>query len=224
MISRKQSSTNSETPWQNLHGPLRLKSSYGRMSIFLGILFITVFWNGITWTGCYHIWRDGDTIGMVFISLFVVVGLVLIFACINAFLKLFNPIVAIAVSYGAPQPGETLDLAWESTGLVRRIRELQLSIIGEEVVTYVRGTTTTTERKIFQRLPLANAKTESEMRFGSISIDLPPDMIHSFEAENNKIVWSVEVRGIIPWWPDIHETMPFAIRPVTVSDQQKEQS
>jgi hypothetical protein len=86
----------------------------------------------------------------------------------------------------------------------------------------VRGTTTSTERKVFQRLPLANVTTESEMRFGTVSVELPSTMIHSFEAPNNKIVWSVEVLGSIPWWPDVHETMPFAIRPKTDSEPTKD--
>lgn len=213
--------TSLTAPWLKLFGPQKLRPAHGRITTFLATLALALFWNGISWTGFYNAWQDGIKIAIALLSLFVVVGFILIIVCLYNFLKLFNPIVVVAVSNGAPSPGETLDLAWETTGLVRIIRELKLSIIGEEVVTYVRGTTTTTERKVFQRLPVAAANTDPEIRFGSVSIDLPPDLVHSFEANNNKIVWSVEVHGVIAWWPDILEPMPFAIRPITVPDQQQ---
>jgi Protein of unknown function (DUF3592) len=216
-------SSSTPAPWHSLGGPKKLRPAHGRLAMFLGTLLMACFWNGISWVGFYHAWQDGQKLVIAFLSLFVFIGIALIGACLYKFLQLFNPVVVVAVSNGAPQPGETLDLAWESSGLLRIIKELRLSIIGEEVVTYIRGTSTTTERKVFRRLPLATVLIESEMRFGSISIDLPRDMIHSFEADNNKIVWSVEVHGDIPWWPDVHESMPFAIRPATVSDQQEEQ-
>jgi Protein of unknown function (DUF3592) len=215
-FSNSEVSDDSSAPWLNFSGPRKLKTEHGRLFQFLAALFFALFWNGISWTGFYFAWTSRSWFAVAFLLLFVAIGAAVIIATVYKFLQLFNPVVAIAVSNGAPQPGETLDLAWESTGLLRVVKELSFSIIGEEVVTYVRGTNTTTERKVFQRIPLASISVESEMRFGSVSVDLPQGMIHSFDASNNKIVWSVEVHGKIPLWPDIYEKMPFAICPTTV--------
>lgn len=202
-----------ETPWSGLEGPRRLKPSMTRLGKFLGILFICVFWNGLSWAGFFSTLNQKNWFALAFMVPFVAIGLFVLFAALNAFAQLFNPRVSIALANGAPAAGEAVDLAWETEGRVTRLRELRISIIGEEVVTYDRGTTTATERKIFQRIEIVRANSQEQLRFGSTTVELPENLIHSFDAPRNKIVWSIEVYGDIPWWPDIQETMEFAVRP-----------
>jgi hypothetical protein len=35
--------------------------------------------------------------------------------------------------------------------------------------------------------------------------------MHSFAAKNNKIVWTLHVRGEIPRWPDVDDEFPFTV-------------
>ena len=209
-----------DAPWYGLSGPQKLEPTSKRLHTFLGFLFVALFWNGISWTIFLSALFKQDWFTVAFLLIFVGIGAIMIYAAVHHFLKLFNPTVSVALSNGAVCPGESVDLAWELVGRVSRIRELRVTIIGEEVVTYVRGTNTSTDRKIFQRIPVASISTDEEKRFGSASITIPLNTIHSFSAPNNKIEWSVEVHGEIAWWPDIRETMRFGIRPATISGDQ----
>jgi Protein of unknown function (DUF3592) len=209
-----------DAPWYGLDGPQKLEPISKRLTVFLGVLFVALFWNGISWTIFLNGLFNREWFTVAFLLIFVGIGAIMFYAAFYNFLRLFNPTVSVALSNGAVYPGETVDLAWELVGRVSRIRELRVSIIGEEVVTYVRGTNTSTDRKMFQRIPIASVTSDEEKRFGSASITIPPNTIHSFDAPNNKIEWSVEVHGTIAWWPDIRETMRFAVRPATISGDQ----
>jgi Protein of unknown function (DUF3592) len=202
-----------DAPWTALAGPQKLQPSTARMPTFLGLLVVSCFWNGLAWFGFVMVWRQNDWIGIAFLSLFVSVGSILIFASLVSFLKLFNPVITVAMSEGAVAGGETVDIAWETSGRTGKLHLLKISIIGEEVVTYVRGTDKLTDRKIFQRIPVVETADEAQIRFGLTTLTIPPGTMHSFEADNNKIVWSIEVHGVIRWWPDVNESIPFAIRP-----------
>ncbi len=209
-----------DAPWYGLDGPQKLEPITKRLTAFLGVLFVALFWNGISWTIFLNGLFNREWFTVAFLLIFIGIGAIMFYAAFYNFLRLFNPTVSVALSNGAVCPGESVDLAWELVGRVSRIRELRVSIIGEEVVTYIRGTNTATDRKIFQRIPVASVSTDEEKRFGSASITIPPNTIHSFDAPNNRIEWSVEVHGKIAWWPDIRETMRFAIRPSTISGEQ----
>jgi hypothetical protein len=37
--------------------------------------------------------------------------------------------------------------------------------------------------------------------------------MHSFAARNNKITWTLRVRGEIPKWPDIDDEYPVHVAP-----------
>lgn len=200
-------------PWHELEGPQKLKPTESRIATFVAVLFVALFWNGLSWFGFINVWMRKEWFAVAFLALFVCVGLILFWTAVYKLLQCFNPVIEVALSNGAATPGETVDIAWETTGRVNRIQLLRLSIIGEEVVTYTRGTTTSTDRKIFTRIPIAVVSDQEGKRFGSASVSIPLGTIHSFESTNNKILWSIEVQGEIAFWPDIRETMRFAIKP-----------
>ena len=37
--------------------------------------------------------------------------------------------------------------------------------------------------------------------------------MHSFEAENNKILWNLAIHGDIEKWPDVRESFPITVVP-----------
>ncbi|MHC4886361.1 MAG: hypothetical protein ACYTGH_14885, partial [Planctomycetota bacterium] len=83
---------------------------------------------------------------------------------------------------------------------------------GEESATYTQGTNTRTDTETFLELPLH--ESPSIQPGGDAEGLLPLDTMHSFEAENNKIEWSIQVTGEIPWWPDIDESFPVTVLPL----------
>ena len=46
-----------------------------------------------------------------------------------------------------------------------------------------------------------------------LDLTIPEGVMHSFEAENNKIAWALEICGHIPAWPDFKRRFPLVIRP-----------
>jgi Protein of unknown function (DUF3592) len=199
-------------PWEGFEGPQRLKATEHRLTVFLIVLVFALFWNAITWVIFLNALQDGWIFIILFLAIFIAAGAGLILAAVYMFLKMFNPVVSIALSNGAASPGEEIDIAWETSGRTGVLSELRIAIVAEEVATYVRGTSTNTDHKEFIRIPVAAVAREDEMRFGSHAVRVPEDAIHSFEAPNNKIVWSVEVHGPIRFWPDVREKFRFFVR------------
>ena len=70
-----------------------------------------------------------------------------------------------------------------------------------------------TDVEVFHSLTVGQITESDQMEFGSCSIVIPPDMLHSFESENNKIIWLIKVHGEIRWWPDVKESFPFRVKP-----------
>ena len=103
--------------------------------------------------------------------------------------------------------------AWQTEGRVSRIRRFVVSIVGTEKTTYTRGTTTYTDTEDFLTIVVASTEDPDQMRFGTATVTIPPDTMHSFKANNNEIVWTIRVKGEISMWPDIDEEFPFRVRP-----------
>ncbi len=201
-------------PWAGHEGPQRLQPGTSRMAIFVGVLVFALFWNGFSWILFINILQDEGWLSIpgIFISIFVTVGLGLLLFAFYAFLALFNPKVTIALSNAAALPGETVDVAWELEGRHQRIRELKLAWVGRESATYTRGTTTTTDKNEFARIPIASATDPEQIRFNSVEFTIPANAMHSFTAPRNNIEWTIEVHGIISWWPDLRESMAVYVK------------
>ena len=169
----------------------------------------------VTCMGVYFTLRDDGIVSfaMLFLSIFILIGLGAIIGVIYQLLAMFNPVVEVAFSNVVVELGETVDVAWEMSGNANRISELKLDIVGTESATYRRGTDTHTDTKEFIRIPIVTTTDSSEMQFGSTSIEIPGNTMHSLDGPNNKILWTVEVKGDIKWWPDIGDTYCFFVRP-----------
>jgi hypothetical protein len=68
---------------------------------------------------------------------------------------------------------------------------------------------------IFAELVLAD--TGAEIARGSAVLVLPEDTMHSFEAEHNRIVWSLHLHGVIDRWPDVTDEHPLVVHPRRVA-------
>ena len=198
--------------------PQKLQPESSTWVTFLILLGIAFFWNGIVSVFLFAIFTDDMTIwGRIgfglFLTPFVLVGLVLLSSAIYMFMALFNPGVEVAMSTGAVALGDEVDIAWEIDGSARRIRKLKVEIQGEQSATYRRGTTTSTDTEVFELIPVAEVTQQSEIEFGSARIRIPESTMHTFDSGNNKINWSVVVQGEIAWWPDVNANYPFRVKP-----------
>lgn len=197
-------------------GPAVLKPSSSRLGKFVGLTIFGLIWNGIISIFLFNILREWKRGTPWFLTLFFIpfgaVGLGVIGGAIYQFMALFNPKLRLTVNQRALAPGETLEISWEMEGRTDRLRELHIFLEGREEATYRRGTDTKTDKEVFATLPLITLNDPQAMRTGSAKLKLPARTMHSFKSENNRVIWSLRVKGAIPRWPDINDEFPFTIK------------
>jgi hypothetical protein len=199
-------------------GPVVLKPENSPAAAFGVALFVCLFWNGITGIFVAQVvgsFLDGDPEWFltVFMTPFVLIGLFLVGATGYTFLTLFNPRPELTLSRGAAPLGGLLQVRWQFRGSVRRIRNFKLSLKGEEKATYRRGTDTQTDTQTFFEHVFYEADHPVHIATGEAEFEVPADSMHSFDAPNNKIVWTLDVHGDIPWWPDVSMSFPIEVTP-----------
>ena len=203
-------------------GPVELVPAASRGLKVLGTLLVAVFWNGIVSVFLVQLFR-GDGGGFswflaLFLTPFVVIGLVLIGAFASQVLALSNPVPRLTLNRRVLRPGERLEVDWQMRGRVQALRRLRLSLEGREEATYRRGTDTRTDREVFATVDLLDTGDPATMAAGRVLHALPPRLMHTFTAKNNKIVWALRVRGEIPRWPDVDEEFVVTLAPPARGD------
>jgi hypothetical protein len=137
----------------------------------------------------------------------------LIGGAVYLFLAMFNPRPMLELSSGSIPLGGAAELRWTFSGQTGRIGELFVTLRGVEEARYRRGTNTCTDRNTFFEMELHKTSDAYEIASGRIGFVVPPDTMHSFEAANNKILWSLEVHGSIKGWPDVKESFKINVVP-----------
>jgi hypothetical protein len=199
--------------WQKFIGPQKLEPLSPRAGAVVGLTIFALIWNIVAGLFFYEPVKRLDWFSIFFMFPFLAFGIILIGSACYAFLRLFNPSVELALSEGAVPLGDSFDLAWELKGRVNRIRELVISAVGEEHATYTRGTDTKTDKRVFKTIEIARTSAVAEMQFGTGTVVLPLDTMHSHIGDKNKIVWKLVVRGEIPFFPDLFEEFEFRVLP-----------
>ena len=208
-------------------GPVTLNPEATPFQSLLGAIFVAAFWNGIVsifvWQQVAQFARGGfaafDWFLALFLIPFVLIGLGLIGFVLYTLLALFNPRPTLIVSSASIPLGEDLQVNWSLSGRSGSIREFKISLKGTEKATYRRGTTTTTDAATFAEIAIVETTEMFDMEQGSANVTIPADSMHSFNAPNNKIVWTLEVRGAIPLWPDVSASFPINVLPLPIGKQ-----
>lgn len=203
----------------------------GRSGIGITFFFLLMagFWNFVVSFLVREVidnWKDGfPGCHGLFITLFAVpfvaVGVALVGMTLYSFLKIFNPRPTVAFSSGAARLGESIEIAWRFTGRYDRISRLRILLEGKEEATYVRGTTTTTDRETFLTLTLIDVNRTSDIRFGKATLQVPLDTSPTFSSANNKIRWVVRVIGQIRRWPDVNDEFDLHVLPMPAASQKE---
>lgn len=199
-------------------GPLTLKPRYSPLGKFLGITCIALFWNGITGVFVYHAAKshlDGrpEWCLTFFILPFVAVGMLMIWGIFHSFLALFIPRPTLTVDRARLPLGGATRITWKFSGNAHVIRQLKVTLRGEEVATYRRGTDTYTDKHTFHKDVVFETHDPLEIPEGSAEIRIPDDTMHSFDSGNNKVVWEIHLDGEIPLRPDIDAEFPITVTP-----------
>lgn len=194
----------------------------GDSSNWVGLGFVLLFaviWNGIVLGVCFAMWQEFDSKAIEWFPLlimipFTLVGLGLIVAVVYCIMALFNPKPDMVLSPGYLPLGGNAVITWSFRGNVSRIRQLKISLVGEEKATYRRGTDTVTDTSVFHRVVLVETTVAGEIAMGEVSFLIPEFSAPSFDAPNNKIRWYIQIEGDIPRWPDVGQDFTLTVAPL----------
>jgi hypothetical protein len=207
--------------------PVTLRSSKGRIGKFLFVFFFAAFWNGIVSVFVVQLFRGGqrgniDWFLGLFLIPFVLIGLVLIGFLGYCLLGLFAPRAVLQLSRQPLRLGETSELSWRFSGRAHVIEQLRIYLEGREEATYRRGTSSSTDRNIFAEIDIATLTNVDEMRSGQGRIVVPAGTVPTFTATNNRIVWTLRVKGVIHLYPDVDDEFTVVVLPGAPATMKKE--
>ena len=204
-------------------GPAVLEPKVSPLGKLGGVILIALFWNGIVSVFVWQLWKSwkaGSPDGCltVFLIPFVLIGLLLLIGIPYQVLALFNPRPRLVLTPGRLVLGRPADLAWSFRGAAGRIQRLEITLEGREEADYTRGTDRVTAKETFATIPLVDTALRSSIPAGSTRIEVPADTMHSFSAPDNRIVWTLKLKGTIRMWPDVGEELPVVVAPRPVED------
>ncbi|MFT7521252.1 MAG: hypothetical protein ACI9MC_003403 [Kiritimatiellia bacterium] len=189
---------------------LRERSTASRK--LLTMLAVTVLWDGLV----AGLWLaeafDGSLSLFIGVVFSVIAALITGLGLPYSFFALLNPRPVLSLSSGKLHPGSQVELRWAFDGSARRIRRLTISLQGQEVVTYRRGTDTTFTEKTFHESVVVDLD-DGPLHDGVTILTIPDGTMPSFDAKNNKVQWKLKVNGNIALWPDIATEFNIAIYP-----------
>jgi hypothetical protein len=199
-------------------GPVTLEPRAGPWAKLFGTLFVAAFWNGITGVFAWQVIRgwqqgSGDGCATLFLSPFVLVGLLLLVSVPYQILASFNPRPVLTLSRGAVPLGADVRLDWRFRGASGRIRRLGITLEGREEATRRQGKSSHTDRSTFLKLALVDTELAPEIGSGSVTLTIPDSLMHSFASDHNKVVWTLGLKGEIRLWPDVAEEFPLRVLP-----------
>jgi Protein of unknown function (DUF3592) len=204
-------------------GPVALKPAATPLGMFLGLVFLALFWNGIVSVFVWQMilgWKRGEPDGCLtaFLIPFILVGLALIFGVLRQLLVLFNPRLSITLTPGVLIPGQTAFVQWRLGSGGRGVSRVLITLEGREEARYRRGTSTYTDREPFFTQPVVDCTQSYEIAAGgSASFTLPAGTVPSFRASHNKIVWTLKAQCELPRWPDTAEEYEVVVQPGEMS-------
>lgn len=201
-------------------GRATLRRASSPLGKLLGVSAGAVFWNGITGVLVgiavrSHLAGNPEWFLTFFVIPFILVGIGLIVAIPYYLLALLNPAPVLEVNTAAPALGDTLTIDWRLEGRADRIATLTLSMVGQEHATYRRGTDTVTDKHTFyDEALLKTSDRVAILSGGHLDVPIPFDVMHSFEADHNKITWTLKMTGDIKRWPDMNDEFRLVVRPM----------
>lgn len=196
-----------------------------RLLWLLGSIVIALFWNGIVsflFVDVLRSWRAGDPDWFLtlFSIPFIVVGIGMILHFSYRLLTLLNPAPKLTLSNSQIIMGDSVQLTWLIPRGAHKITRFEIFLKGAEEATYERGTNTATAHSTFYKLGIIDTKSSLKSGSGSKEITLPAQSDHlmpSWEGEYNAIIWTLEIKGKIPFWPDLSESYQITVSPPNLS-------
>ena len=200
--------------------PVRLSTQTSQRAAVGGLVFVTLFWNGIVsvfvvvglTTDEFPFWV------WIFLTPFMLIGAGIFAALVKQVLiALKVPDTVVELDKEPACPGETVRILVSQRGNLR-FDSIRVEVTCEEKISYTRGTDTYREdRKLWTETLLQSPAfqcTPNRPWSKNLEFTIPANAMHSFHAPHNEIVWKLVVKGTVSRWPDFEFTFPFRVMPV----------
>ena len=195
-----------------------LSTGRERVQRLFGIIFITLFWNGIVSVFVYQAYADwvrgnADWFLILFLTPFLLVGALLVLAIPYTILGLFNPKLFVYISTLTPRLGEAVRLHWRLEGGGRTVDGITVSVKCIERISYREGKSNTSKEATTYEQVLGNGPQTPGFNLGEVEWVIPADGMHSFQSSGNRIRWELLIHGKVSRWPDIQESYEIVVLP-----------
>jgi len=195
----------------------RLKPAQQEKSTAIGLAVFGLIWTGFTGTFWIHLLYNKEWFGVAFLGLFVLAGLGLLAVSVwQALIAWGIGETLVEVSTATPAPGESFEVRVAQAGRNLKVNRLSLYLACEEKATYGQGTRSRTDTEMIldelqaERTAFTVAGRAEELR---CKVTVPYGAMHSFDAENNKIIWKLCVKGDLERWPDFKREYLIRVEP-----------
>ncbi len=193
----------------------------GPWVLFAATAFFLV-WNGIATVlvlvaARSHIAARPDWFLTVFVLPFVGIGIWASYYFIQQLL-LHTGIgpTTVEISDHPLRPGGAYQLFVSQAGRLQ-VKWFELSLVCEEETTYRQGTDIRTERCRVYCAPVfvqRDFQIEPSQAFEmSCELQIPPNVMHSFQAGQNAVQWMLVARGLAASWPEFQRCFPVVVYP-----------
>ena len=171
-------------------------------------LAFTLIWNGILIGGWIFLiktggWQEHATFLVLLTVPFALIGLLFAWGSVVNIMGLANPKASMQLSERSVSAGDELEVSWTFSGSTRRLKAVEVYIIGD--IDSFKTTKSATEKPIKDFMPetLLHRCTEpSYYARGSARVEIP-DTVQA-RIETRRATWKIQVRGSIALWPDAY--------------------
>jgi hypothetical protein len=135
-------------------------------------------------------------------------ALLLLLVLVHIGLASFNPSAVLTLTPGQISPGQTLELRWETTGDIARVKSFRIVLEGREEAFIGKSLRT----QPFSTVDVFQAGSR-DFRRGTVKVTLPATAMHSMVHGTRKIVWAFKVVAECPRWRRGGEEYVFEVLP-----------
>lgn len=202
-------------------GPVTLQPTDTPLGRCVGALLFGLIWNGILSVFLFHVVRDirqgpltlFEVFAALFLTPFVLVGVGTILFALHSFLAIFSPRPLVTVASNHVALGQALQVQWQFRGDASSIQRLRVVLVGKEQATYRRGTSTSTDTSVFAEIVAFDETNPTAIAAGKCAVQVPTHTMHSLHGGHNKVLWLLQVKGEIRFWPDVALEFPVEVLP-----------
>lgn len=195
-------------------GELILKPQHSPAWRFVGCTFLALFWNGIVSVFLVEIisgWRRGnpDWFHTIFLTPFVIIGLLFIGATFISFGELFLSRPRLRISKNPVPTGSSFDLHWQFPSRIPA--SISFTLLGAKLTTTSDSDSTSTDTDEFYKEEIFHATHPLDVRSGNVQVTVPLKTPATYKLGNVEVRWSIRMETRRHFWFKSLEEYPFTV-------------